>query len=281
MLAVRRLQLRDFKAGFALALNLLSTIGVISRESTTARWILVADGDEASATRVAGLLLHARFRAYPTARGLEALRLARRHRLGLAVVDVPLLAEVLTDPAAEHEERVAQTVQVAERPLADGLDPREGQELAFGAAAHRARLMEEPMDPSASRQDERFERRQIFLTAIHEAFELLHLAFAHSEHALVDGVGRRRQLAAEVEELVLDLPEDFVEPAVALTLADPLGVEDPHQADDRVQLIDRAVGDDARRVLRDSLPADQGGLALVAGPGVHARDADRHGPLPN
>src|SRR2546428_1438903 len=91
MLAVRRLQLRDFKAGFALALNLLSTMGVSSRESTTARWILVADGDEASATRVAGLLLHARFRAYPTARGLEALRLARRHRLGLAVVDVDLL----------------------------------------------------------------------------------------------------------------------------------------------------------------------------------------------
>jgi len=91
MLAVRRLQLRDFKAGFALALNLLSTIGVSSRESTTARWILVADGDEASATRVAGLLLHARFRAYPAARGLEALRLARRHRLGLAVVDVDLL----------------------------------------------------------------------------------------------------------------------------------------------------------------------------------------------
>src|SRR5207249_7491289 len=69
----------------------ISTTAVSSRASVSARRILVADGDEASATRVAGLLLHARFRAYPAARGLEALRLARRHRLGLAVVDVHLL----------------------------------------------------------------------------------------------------------------------------------------------------------------------------------------------
>ena len=62
-----------------------------SRESAGARWILVADGDEAAANRVAGFLLNARLRAYPAARGLEGLRLARRHRLGLAVVDVHLL----------------------------------------------------------------------------------------------------------------------------------------------------------------------------------------------
>jgi len=60
------------------------------RESAAARWILVADGDEASAHLVAGFLLHARLRAYPTARGLDALRLARRYRLRLAVVDVDL-----------------------------------------------------------------------------------------------------------------------------------------------------------------------------------------------
>jgi DNA-binding response OmpR family regulator len=39
---------------------------------------------------VAGFLLHARFRAYPAGRGLDALRLARRYRLCLAVVDVDL-----------------------------------------------------------------------------------------------------------------------------------------------------------------------------------------------
>jgi DNA-binding response OmpR family regulator len=62
-----------------------------SRESAGQRWILVADGDEASARAVASFLLQARLRAYPTARGLEAIRLLGRFRLGLAVVDVNLI----------------------------------------------------------------------------------------------------------------------------------------------------------------------------------------------
>jgi two-component system response regulator HydG len=61
------------------------------RESVGQRWILVADGDEASARWVASFLLQARLRAYPTARGVEAMRLVTRFRLGLAVVDVELL----------------------------------------------------------------------------------------------------------------------------------------------------------------------------------------------
>jgi len=42
------------------------------------------------------------------------------------------------------------------------------------------------------------------LTSVHEGLELLHLALADAEHAFIGGVGRCRQLAAEVEELVLD-----------------------------------------------------------------------------
>ena len=61
------------------------------RESAGQRWILVADGDEAAARLVAGFLLQARLRAYPTARGLDAVRLLGRFRLGLAVIDVDLL----------------------------------------------------------------------------------------------------------------------------------------------------------------------------------------------
>lgn len=61
------------------------------RESAGQRWILVADGDEATARLVASFLLQARLRAYPTARGLDAIRLAGRFRLGLAIVDVDLL----------------------------------------------------------------------------------------------------------------------------------------------------------------------------------------------
>ncbi|MGH7346330.1 MAG: response regulator [Candidatus Rokuibacteriota bacterium] len=61
------------------------------RESAAHRWILVADGDETSARFVANFLLQARLRAYPTARGLEAMQLVGRFRLSLAVVDVDLL----------------------------------------------------------------------------------------------------------------------------------------------------------------------------------------------
>ena len=54
------------------------------------RWIVVADGDENAGSLLAGYLAHQRFRAYPTRRGTEALRIARAHPLGLAVVDVVL-----------------------------------------------------------------------------------------------------------------------------------------------------------------------------------------------
>src|SRR5438094_963288 len=96
--------------------------------------------------------------------------------------------------------------------------------------------MEESVDPAAARQDEGLERRQIFLAPVHQILELLHLALAHPEHPLVRGVGWRRQLAAEVEELVLDLPQHLVEPPVPLALGEALGVDDQRQADRRAQV---------------------------------------------
>src|SRR5437867_11128507 len=94
-----------------------------------------------------------------------------------ALPEVLLLAQVLADPAAEHEEHVAQAVQIAKRPLADRLDARQREQLALGAAAHGARLVEEPVDPPATRQDKRLERRQIFLTPIQKALYLFNSAF--------------------------------------------------------------------------------------------------------
>lgn len=61
-----------------------------ARESAEPRWILVADGDEASANLLAALLRRQGFWAYSTARGTDALRLARTLRLALAVIDVAL-----------------------------------------------------------------------------------------------------------------------------------------------------------------------------------------------
>ncbi|MBI2160494.1 MAG: response regulator transcription factor [Candidatus Rokubacteria bacterium] len=59
-------------------------------ESSARRWIVVADADQDAANLLAGYLLYQRFRAYPTGRGSEALRVARVHPLSLAVIDVQL-----------------------------------------------------------------------------------------------------------------------------------------------------------------------------------------------
>jgi DNA-binding response OmpR family regulator len=90
VLDVCHAQLVDFKVGSMPGTEPALTVPMRLRESPGSRWILVADGDEASARLVAGFLLSARFRAYPASRGLDALRLAHRYRLRLAVVDVEL-----------------------------------------------------------------------------------------------------------------------------------------------------------------------------------------------
>src|SRR5712692_3871451 len=59
--------------------------------------------------------------------------------LQAALPQVFLLAHVLGHPAAEDEEHVAEPVDVLERPLAQRLLARGGQQLALGAPAHRAR----------------------------------------------------------------------------------------------------------------------------------------------
>src|SRR5262249_682999 len=62
--------------------------------------------------------------------------------------------QVLADPAAEHEKRLAQAAHVAKRPLPDRLDAGQCQEFALGATAHGAGLMQEALDPTAPGQDE-------------------------------------------------------------------------------------------------------------------------------
>ena len=80
-----------YRESTPLALILLYPKAVDTLDTSRARWILVADGDKSAADQLAGILLRARFRAYPVANGLEALRLVQRYRLGLAIVDVGLL----------------------------------------------------------------------------------------------------------------------------------------------------------------------------------------------
>ena len=71
----------------------------------------------------------------------------------------------------------------------------------------------------------------------------------------------RRELGAQVEQLVLNDRQHRVEPA-RVAAPRQLG---PDDAEHRVQLIDRAVGFDPVMVLRDPLPPKECGFALIAG----------------
>src|SRR5437870_6963038 len=66
--------------------------------------------------------------------------------LQAALPQVFLLAHVLGHPAAEHEEHVAEPVDVLERPLAERLRAGGGEELALGPPAHRAGQVHERVD---------------------------------------------------------------------------------------------------------------------------------------
>ena len=153
---------------------------------------------------------------------------------------------MLGDPASEHEERVAQAVDVLQVPLVDRLLAREPEHLTLEAAAHGARLVHERVDAAAAGQREGLQRLQVFLAVVHQLFEPLHLRLGEVEHAFVLGTGRRRELAAEIEELVLDLLQHVVEPAVVLAVGEALLVERADDADDGVQLVHRPVRFDAR-----------------------------------
>src|SRR3989338_8928333 len=98
------------------------------------RWIVVADDDENAANMLAGYMLHQRFRAYPTRRGVEALRVAEAYPLALAVIDVQLadlagrlraidpgLPVIMTTadfgPAVETDARQLGIVQYVQKPF--------------------------------------------------------------------------------------------------------------------------------------------------------------------
>src|SRR5882724_12595932 len=62
------------------------------------------------------------------------------------------LAQVVTDPAREHEEQVGEAGQVRERPLADVLAPHEAKHVPLRAPAHGARDVEERAHAPAARE---------------------------------------------------------------------------------------------------------------------------------
>lgn len=86
-------------------------------ELSDGRWIIVADADEGAANLLAGYLLRQRFRAYPTGRGHEALRVAEGHPLSLAVIDMELADMAGRGAAMETDARQLGIVQYFQKPF--------------------------------------------------------------------------------------------------------------------------------------------------------------------
>jgi hypothetical protein len=152
----------------------------------------------------------------------------------------------VTDPARQHEEEIGEPVQIAERTVADVLDAHETEHVALGPPAHGAGDVQERAGTSAARQDERLERREPLLAAVHALLEGRHLGVADLEHPRDPRGRRRRQLGAEVEELALEDAQDAIELAARGVPADVDLVRRAHDAERGVELVDRAVRVDAR-----------------------------------
>src|SRR5690606_2024407 len=85
-------------------------------------------------------------------------------------------------------------------------------------------------------------------------------------------ITRHAQLAAEIEQLVLDVDED-----VTHLIRQGLG---QHQADAGVELIDRAIGLDAGIVLGDTRAVAKPRAAVIAGAGVDLAQPMSHAVTP-
>src|SRR5881628_3590791 len=94
----------------------------------------------------------------------------------LSLPDVPFpeklrLALRLGDPAGQHEQGIAQAIEELENDGVDRLFARKSHADSFRRAANRPRLVQQPRNLAASRQDELFERSQVFLTFVDELFQ--------------------------------------------------------------------------------------------------------------
>src|SRR2546427_4003205 len=79
-----------------------------------------------------------------------------------------VLAQVMSDPAREHEEQVGEAVQIRQGPLADVLVAHEAEHVALRTPAHRARHVEGRAHPPPPPEHEGLERPPVPLAAVPE-----------------------------------------------------------------------------------------------------------------
>ena len=128
------------------------------------------------------------------------------------------------------------------------------------------------------RQHERAQGLQLRVHRVDFILEARHLLRHDTERLIGEGLAAvgQTQVRAEVEEIVLDTPEDRVD---VEGKAEACKVH-PRHADDRVGLVDRAVGGDAQTVLAHALAAAERRRPFVARAGVDLVQ-NNHGATPS
>src|SRR5262249_59876050 len=105
------------------------------------------------------------------------------------------------------------------------------EQAALRTPADGAGHVEQRAHPAAARKDERAQRRELLLAAVHDLLERRHLGGADAEHARLERGRRGREFGAEVEELALQAPQHDVEFAARGRALELRGVEGPRYAD--------------------------------------------------
>ena len=116
-------------------------------------------------------------------------------------------------------------------------------------------------DRSTRGEDEGLDRWHHIVKAVDLTLDTCHGALSdggHGVHIVLRGVGS--EVATDGEELVLQPEEELL-----ILLLELVGQQ---HADERIQLIDRAIALQTDVVLGHALPTDQGGAALVAALGI-------------
>ena len=149
----------------------------------------------------------------------------------------------LIGASRHHEQKIGKPVEIGREAPVHRLDFGQRHHPAFGAPHHGARQMEPRRRRRAARQHEGIERRQGFVERIDLGLQPRHLAGLDAQLSVAGVRAWRRNVGAQIEQVVLDARQNLFESGIA----GRRGRMDGGKADDRAGLVDAALGLDSRR----------------------------------
>lgn len=166
--------------------------------------------------------------------------------------------------AGHDEEEIGEAVEIFEGEVIEVFEFSKAEDFDFGAAADSAGVMDNGRGARSTGENEALEGAEAFDKSVNPLLKLGDLAFRDAE---CGGFGFLRrfgdaEIRTEIEEVVLDVEEDF----------DDFGRErfGEGKTEGGIELVDGAVGDDARMGLGDPGSISEAGLAFVSGTSVNA-----------